>query len=573
MNENFDIWQLLAGIGVFLFGMILLEESVKTLSGKAFRRMIRQYTEGRIKAIGSGALVTAILQSSSAVSLMVLAFVGAGVISMENAISVMMGSNIGSTFTAWIIATIGFKVKIESFALPLIGVGGIGLVIFSSSQKFFHSSRLLIGFGFLFLGLNYMKESVEVVARSFDFTQIADYGLWLYVLAGMILTALMQSSAASITIVLTALNSQIITFNIGMAMIIGANVGTTITVLLGALGGTQSKKRVGMSHLLFNVITGIFAFISIPVFVAFIRFFIDIDTDSVMALALFHTCFNVMGVILFFPFIGLLAKLLVRIYPDHKPVLSAYIHSTPTEVVEAATAALRNEIIHLLIECQLYGVRILKIEENIVFEEATHFEKGKKKKYSVESLYENIKILHGEIFSFYSRLQSQKLEETEAQELERIMYASRNIMNSIKNMKGIRHNLDEFDGSENHFLNTQYSLFRKRTVELLHEMDSIKHLENREEQYAKLLEAFVRVENLDKRFIKETMAAAAEKKLQDMDISSLLLVNRLFTQSCRLQVFSLKDLLLSQEQINHFDKALDMKTILEDEKTKNRDEQ
>ncbi|MBC8316452.1 MAG: Na/Pi symporter [Desulfobulbaceae bacterium] len=572
MNQTFDIWQLVAGIGVFLFGMILLEESVKALSGKAFRRMIRNYTDGRLKAIGSGSLVTAILQSSSAVSLMVLAFVGAGIMSMENAIGVMIGSNIGTTFTAWIVATLGFKVKIESFALPLIGIGGIGLVLFSSSQKLFHSSRLLIGFGFLFLGLNYMKESVEVVAQSFDLNTIPNYGLWLYVLVGAILTALMQSSSASIAIVLTALNSQIITFHIGVAMVIGANVGTTITVLLGALGGTQAKKRVGMSHLVFNVMTAIIALLCLPLFVALIKLFIDIESNSVMGLALFHTIFNVAGVILIFPFVGFLARFLVKIYPDQKAVLAAYIHHTPTEVVDAATAALRNEILHLLVECQLYGIRTLKIEENIVFDGPTPFEKGRKKKFTIESLYENIKILHGEIFSFYSRLQSQQLEEGEAHELERVIYASRNIINSIKNIKGIRQNLDEFDSSENPYLNNQYTLFRKRLVELHHEMDRIKQMESQEEQYARLLETFVRVDNLDKRFIKETMAAAADKKVQDMDISSLLLVNRLFTQSCRLQVFSLKDLLLTQEQINNFDRALDMKTILDDEKTKNREE-
>ncbi len=572
MNQTFDIWQLLAGLGVFLFGMILLEESVKALSGRAFRRMIRLYTDGKLKAIGSGSLVTAILQSSSAVSLMVLAFVGAGVMSMENAIGVMMGSNIGTTFTAWIVASLGFKLKIEAFALPLIGIGGIGLILFSSSKKFFHLSRLLIGFGFLFLGLNYMKESVEVFAQSFDLKDIPNYGPWLYVLVGTLLTALMQSSSASIAIVLTALHSQIITFNIGVAMIIGANMGTTVTVLLGTIGGTQAKKRVGMSHLVFNLVTGIVALLGIPIFVAFIEFFINIESNSVMGLALFHTLFNVMGVIVFFPFVGLLARFLVKIYPDHKAVLAVYIHNTPTEVVEAAATALRNEITHLLLECQLYGIRILKIEENIVFDGPTPFEKDIRKKFSTDSLYENIKILHGEIFSFYSRLQSETLEEGEAHELERIIYASRNIINSTKNIKGIKQNLEEFDGSENLYLNSQYILFRKRLVELHHDMDRIKQLKNQEEQYAKLLETFVRVENQDKRFMQETMAAAADKKVHKMDISSLLLVNRLFTQSCRLQVFSLKDLLLTQEQINNFDRALDMKTILEDEKTKNKDE-
>ena len=566
MNEHFDIWRLLAGLGVFLFGMILLEESVKALSGRAFRTMIRHYTGSRLKAIGSGSLITAILQSSSAVSLMVLAFVGAGVMSMENGIGVMMGSNIGTTFTSWIVATFGFEMKIESFALPLVGIGGIGLVLFNSSPKLFHFSRLLIGFGFLFLGLNYMKESVEIFAKSFDLSSITDHGLWLYLLVGTLLTAIIQSSSASIAIVLTALNSQLITFSMGAAMVIGANVGTTITVLLGALGGTQAKKRVGMSHLIFNMLTGIIAFLGLQFLVSFIKIFIDIEAHSVMGLAFFHTLFNIIGVILFFPFVGVLARLLSKIYPDHKTVLSVYIHNTPAEVIDAAAAALKNEISHLLQECQLYGTRILHIQESLFFEQATPFERDPKKKLTTEALYENLKILHGEIFSFYSRLQAQILEEGEAKELERFIYASRNIMNSLKNLKGIRKNLEEFDASENPYLNNQYGLFRKRLADLYHDMDRILEMDNKEEQYVKLLEAFVHIEALDQRFIQATVSATAKDHIQGLEISSLLLVNRLFAQASRLQIFGLKDLLLTQEQINHFDRALDMKEILDDEK-------
>ena len=183
--------------------MLLIEESVRVLSGRAFRRIIRQYTDGRLRSIGSDSLVTALLQSSSAVSLMVLAFVGAGVMSMENAIGVIMGSNIGTTFTAWIVATLGFKIKIESFALPFIGIGAIGLIFFKSPSKPSLVSRLLVGFGFLFIGLDYMKGSVENLAQAFDLNQFPTYGLWFYVLVGTLSTAIMQASAATIAIVST----------------------------------------------------------------------------------------------------------------------------------------------------------------------------------------------------------------------------------------------------------------------------------------------------------------------------------------------------------------------------------
>jgi phosphate:Na+ symporter len=559
MNGNFDVWRLLAGLGIFLFGMFLLEEAIKALSGKAFKKMIRSYTDGRLKAIGSGAMVTAILQSSSAVSLMVLAFVGAGVMSMENAIGVIMGSNIGTTFTAWIVATLGFKLKIEGFALPLIAVGGIGLVSSDSSSKLFHASKLLIGFGFLFLGLDYMKGSVENVAHDFDLSRIPDYGLLLYLAVGILITALMQSSSASIAIALTALNTQLITFNMGVAMVIGANVGTTVTVLLGSIGGTQAKKRVAASHLIFNVITGIIAFLSIPGLVWIVKLIFDIQSNSVMGLALFHTLFNIIGVLLFLPFIGLLARQLIRLLPDQKAMLNVFLDNTPTEVTDAATAALKKEILHLLLECQFYNLRLLHIDEKLVFDQDSPFEIFKKKKIPLVGLYENIKLLHAEIFAFYSRLQAHKLEVHEARENERAIFASRNIMNSIKNFKGIGQDLDEFDASGNSYLNSQYKLFRKRLVELYHDMNRIQRQDNREEQYRLLLQTFLHIETADKQLIRETMAAVSNKQIKEIEIASLLLVNRLFTQSCRMQVFSMKDLLLTPEQINNFDRALDMK--------------
>ena len=557
MGANFDFWRLLAGLGIFLFGMLLIEESVRALSGRAFRRIIRQYTDGRLKSIGSGSFVTALLQSSSAVSLMVLAFVGAGIMSMENAIGVIMGSNIGTTFTAWIVATLGFKIKIESFALPFIGLGAIGLIFFKSPSKPSLVSRLLVGFGFLFLGLDYMKGSVENLSQTFDLTQFPAYGLWFYVLIGTLSTAIMQASAATIAIVLTALNSQLITFNMAMAMVIGANVGTTITVLLGAIGGVQAKKRVALSHLIFNVITGLIAFFSIPILVGTINFFLDVKSNSLTGLALFHTLFNVLGVVIFFPFVGLFSRMLVKIYPEFKPILTVYIDKTPIEVSEAATAALRKEICHLLQECQLYNLRLLKIDPKLALDNDTPFEKNLKRKFTLDDLYSNIKLLHAEIFTYYSQIQSQKLNEPEAKELERLIYASRNIMNALKNFKGIGHNMDEFDSSDNLYLNAQYKLFRKRLLELYHNVSGILNSDDKEAQYQSLLKAFGQIEAADNLFIKNISTAVSDQNIPEIEIASLLLVNRLFTQSCRMQIYSMKDLILSQEQINDFDRAMD----------------
>jgi phosphate:Na+ symporter len=559
MTFNLDIWKLLAGLGIFLFGMILIEESVRALSGRAFRRIIRMYTNGRLRSIFSGALVTALLQSSSAVSLMVLAFVGAGVMSMQNAIGVIMGSNIGTTLTAWIIATVGFKIKIESLALPFIGVGAVGLILFRPASRPALIARLLIGFGFLFLGLDFMKVSVESFAQTFSLQQFTDYGLWFYLLVGTLITALMQASAATIAIVLTALNSGLITFEIGAVMVIGANIGTTITVLLGAIGGSPAKKRVSLSHLVFNVVTGLVALLTLPMLIRIVSFFVDIQADSLMGLALFHTLFNVIGVVIFFPFLGLFSHLLVKLYPEHKTIFTVFLHQTPPEVTDAATAALRKEIGHLLQECQLYNLRLLRIDEKLVFDSDLPFELNRRRKYTSEELYENIKLLHAEIFTYYSKVQAHKLNEAESKELERLIYASRNMMNSVKNFKGVRHNWDEFEGSENAYLNLQYKQFRKRLIGLYHDMTDILQMTDKQNQHERLMSAYIQVEEADDRFIANTLNAVTEGKIEEMDIASLLLVNRLFTQSCRMQVYGMKDLLLTQEQVYHFDRTMDAK--------------
>ena len=316
---------------------------------------------------------------------------------------------------------------------------------------------------------------------------------------------------------------------------------------------------------MFNVITGAVDFTGLPVMVGAVSLVMDTGTNSLTGLALFHTLFNIVGVLIFLPFMGLFSKLLTRTFPDQKTVLTVYLAQTPPEVTDAAIAALRNEIGHLLQEGQLYNLRLLRIDEKLVFDTDLPFEKGRRRKYTLEELYENIKLLHAEIITFYSGIQTIALNETEAKALERMIYASRNMMNAIKNLKGVRHNMDEFDGSDNPHLNIQYKLFRKRIVELYLTMGRILGMDNKEDQYRSLLTAFIQIEEADNRFIKNTMDAVAAKKIQEMEIASLVLVNRLFTQSCRMQIYGMKDMLLTQEQTTQFDRAMDSKEIIENE--------
>jgi len=553
MSETFDIWKLLAGLGIFLFGMFLMEEAVKNLAGRSFKKFIRTSTTGRIRSIVSGASVTAILQSSSAVSLMVLAFVGAGIMAMDNAIGVILGSNIGTTVTAWIVAYFGFKIDIEAFSLPLIGIGGLGLIFLGKSERYSNLSRLLVGFGFLFMGLDYMKQSVTELTETFDIASLPDYGIIVYALVGILLTATMQSSSATIAIVLTALNAHVIGFHMAAAMVVGANVGTTATVILGAIGGTQTKKRVALSHFTFNLVSAIIGLALLPVLVMLIELIIGSPTENaVIGVALYHTLFNTIGVLVFVPFIGILAKLLIKVYPDKVTQVTEFLHNVSPTVSDAAIAGIQNEITHLIKETLEYNLKTLRIDVSLVFAG-----KPKSTKLSLDEHYEKLNLLQAEIFSFASIMQTEELDTQETALVNRQLHAARMALHSAKAIKDVRHNFDDFDASESPFVTQTNAEFRKRLIELYLKLSGLLGETQHAEVASKLNRSLKRIAKEDTAFVKSIAEQTSKGALQDMEISDLLLVNRAFIQSSRQLIFAIKEMTLNDDEVKLFDQLTD----------------
>ena len=228
-----------------------MEAGLNEFSGKTFRRLLQKFTDTPIKGIISGTLVTALLQSSSLVTLMVLAFLGVGIIRFSHAAGVILGANLGTTVTAWLVYSLGFKVDIASFSLPLIGVGALLFILASRYFILKNLGSFLLGFGLLFFGIDLMKGSIESLAENFDFSLYADWGLAVFALIGLILTAIIQSSSATLVILLSAISSGILGLDQAAAATVGANIGTTVTVSLGALGGTPDKKKTGLTSFSF----------------------------------------------------------------------------------------------------------------------------------------------------------------------------------------------------------------------------------------------------------------------------------------------------------------------------------
>lgn len=543
-----DIWKLLAGLGVFLFGMFLLEESIKNLAGRSFKKFIKNNTSNRFKAILSGAVATSILQSSSAVGLMVLAFVGAGVMMMDNAIGVILGSNIGTTFTAWIVATIGFNLDIESLSFPMIGIGGIVLIFLGKSEKYSNWSKLLVGFGFLFLGLDYMKSSVEQLTELFDLSSMQEYNVIIYVLFGAIITAIMQSSSASIAIVLTSINAGVIQFDAAAAIIIGANIGTTATILIGGIGATQLKKRVAFSHLIFNLVTAIMGVIFLPPLIMLVELLVGTE-DRVIGIALFHTLFNVFGVLLFFPFIGFFSHSLLKIFPDKNLLVTHYVHKITPQAEEVAITSIKNELIHFIEKVMKFNLSLLKIEIGLIFTDQSADNKNE----SIDQHYEQLKLLQAEIFTFSAKVLAGRLKEEESLEINRLLHAARLALHSAKSMKDVKHNLEDFLSDDNEFLYSKSLDFRQRMVQLYIGVNNVLKETDHSEMAGEILKLIKQMDKDDIEFIKEVQRVAANASISEINVSEMLMFNRVFIQSGRQILSAIRETQLSREEIAMFD--------------------
>lgn len=408
-----EVWWLLAGLGIFLLGMHLLEESVKLLAGRAFTRLIRNATSKPIYAVGTGSVATAVLQSSSAVTLLLLAFAGAGVLRLEQSIGVIFGSNIGTTFTSWIIAVVGFKVNLESISLPIIGIGGLGLLFLGSRPKGSAVSKLLTGFGLLFLGLGYMREATTTMAELLDLSIMQNAGVPLLVLIGFLLTALVQSSSASMAIILSFLHSGVIDFHSACAVVIGANLGTTITVMLGSIGGGSVKRQIAASHVLFNAITAIVALVLLRWIEILLGLFPAFRSDPVLGLAAFHSIFNILGVILLLPFTPHLARLLHSWIPDKPKGFLMPLPKETSAVPEAALAAFRSHISLFLDYVMWYIFRVWQLDNR------SYPGRGKQEfiMLSETDQYDALTQMQEDLFYISSEIQKKELKEKETQGL------------------------------------------------------------------------------------------------------------------------------------------------------------
>ncbi|HSI68872.1 MAG TPA: Na/Pi symporter [Gillisia sp.] len=439
-DTGFDFWMFIAGLGIFLFGMRHLEDSIKAVAGKSFKNLLQRFTKRSWKGILTGTAVTAILQSSTMVTLLALAFLGGGMIGLRNAVSIVLGANLGTTFTAWIVATFGFKMDIADFSFPFLAVGILSYLFLDSRPFLRNMGGLLVGFGLLFLGLDYMKVSIENVAEQIDLTTFSHYGLWAFVLLGVIITALIQSSSAMIVIILSALNANLIDIYQSVAMVIGANIGTTTTLIFISIGGTADTKRLMLAHVIFNLVTGTIMFFFIRPLV-YVTYFIFGVEDPLMELVLLNTLLNAVGILMFYPFLGLFVKFLKKRFVSAAPAgETLYIKNVSPKITDVALQALDKEI------AEVYRYTSEYIRQNFGISDHDNNRESRWKMIfaSASGLlkkYEKIKRIEDELTTYYAQLHTENLTPQEAEQLTAIMMGLRSLIYGAKDIKDVTHNI------------------------------------------------------------------------------------------------------------------------------------
>jgi phosphate:Na+ symporter len=554
MSEELDLWRLAAGLGLFLLGMHQLEQALTQLAGRSFKKFLRQYTARPLRGVIAGALSTAALQSSSVVSLIVLAFVGTGIISLASALGIVFGSNLGTTATGWIVATVGFKLDIEALALPLVAIGGLGVVWSATGTRRAGVSHFLAGLGLMLMGLEFMKSGALIATDMFDPGALAGYPLIIFLFAGLLLTAIIQSSSATIMITLSALYAGAIPLESAAAIAIGADLGTTVTALLGSLAGSTSKKRVAAGVVLFNVVADTIAFLALVPLLKLITGVFGI-TDPLFALVAFHSTFNLIGILIFLPLIPLISRRLDRLFTEDETPLLRHIKSGDTSVPEAALENMTRETLRLIDQAAALNQATLDLPPDHTFYDSREDRKGVSvflAEADYDRSYAEIKQIEGEILRYALLLQTQTLEAEESERLSQIIPAIRNAVQAAKSMKDVHGDLELFRGSVNDRFNAYFGQFREAAREFFEVLDTLKEADIPALRFEALVEIKNKAESIHNRMRHRIYGEVSRGELGEVEISTLLNVNRELLVANQSLVSALGDVLLNLDSASDF---------------------
>jgi len=335
---------ILGGVGIFLIGMTLLTEGLKAAAGDALRRGLQRFAGGPGSALLSGVAFTALVQSSSATTVATIGFVSAGLLTFPQAVGVIFGANLGTTSTGWLVSLLGFKVSLTLIALPLVGVGALARVLLRGAAA--QAGLALAGFGLIFVGIGTLQVGMADLADRVDPTRFPGgtlAGRAALLAVGFGMTVVMQSSSAAIATTLAAVHAGGIALDQAALLVIGQNLGTTVNAGLAAIGGSMATKRTAVAHVSFNVVTAVLAVLLLPLLLP-LSTALSGGEDPAVAIAFFHSSFNVLGILVLFPMIARFSALIERLLPSPDDALTEHLDPSVTEIPAVAIEVARRSV-------------------------------------------------------------------------------------------------------------------------------------------------------------------------------------------------------------------------------------
>ncbi|MDV7271624.1 Na/Pi symporter [Thioclava sp. A2] len=450
---NPSVQDIAAGVAIFLFGMLMLEDGFRLLSGGLLERILQASTRSTPRAVLFGTVSTALLQSSSLVSVITISFLSTGLISLIGGVGVIFGANIGTTTGAWLVAGLGLKVNIAAFAMPMIALSIV--LVFQKAKPLRGIGYALAGMGFLFLGIHYMKVGFDSFNDEIDLARFAMEGvagLVVFSLIGAVATVIMQSSHATMTLIITALAAGQITYDNALALAIGANIGTTITAIIGALSANFQGKRLALAHFIFNTLTAFVALVLIvPLreLVDWISAALGIGAaDYALKLAVFHSVFNLLGLALMLPALTPLIEFLTRRFPRPRLDISEphFLSDAVDAFPETLEAALRKELVHLYENAAGILLKGLNLNQQQVYdsEDIPALVRASREAVEIDmdAAYEQrIKTLYAAIVDYATHIGSDDQHPERIERIHALRDVASDIVQAVKSVKHLRKNI------------------------------------------------------------------------------------------------------------------------------------
>lgn len=477
-----EFMELALGVAFFIFGMICLEDGFKTFAGGSLETLLQNSTNRLWKSLLLGFTSTTLMQSSTLVSLITISFVSSEMIALAGGIGIILGANIGTSTGAWLIAGLGLKVDIASYAMPML-VFGV-LLLMQKSKIIKGVGNLVLGVGFLFFGIHFMKEGFTAFQLGFDlsiYSMTGVYGVLLFTLIGTLITFVMQSSHATLLIVIAALAVGQVSYENALALSIGASLGSAISAVIAGFAANLGGKRLAAAQVLFSLVTTLLAMLLINPLMQLVDWmssYLGIGAeDYLLKLALFQTLFRVLGAVVFMPFISQVESFLIKVirFVPKSIEQPIYIYPEVLETPSTVVAAVRKEVQHLFDNAFGLLASGLSLKRSTLESEESLSAAVKATRrifpIDVENAYEEkIKSLHSEIIAFISEAQMRESTRAATEELYVLRQASRDIVSAVKGMKHLHNNLSRYGLSANLAVRDRYDQIRLQLARLLREL-------------------------------------------------------------------------------------------------------